>query len=232
MVSTQPEATPDPAPPVLTGCELAAWSIKAIKQPRRDIVLGPIVLMVIASAICLGVTWSMWGSIRENLDSLIAIYCIVYGLFFAMLMMVRQKTVFNYRLTTDGVEVEQYLYFPDWAAPMFRGTALVVLLLFFAVAVVTGSLLFLLGPAAMAAMAALRLLSWKNEVKRTVSPWSGFNLVIHDQKQHMLVLSFQDQPVIGLVLRFPDQHALEHCLGQVRPLLTPPVFYREEPWPW
>lgn len=232
MVSPQTEATPDPVPPVLTGHELAAWSIKAIKQPRRDIVLGPIVLMLIASAICLGVTWSMWGSIRENLDSLIAIYCIVYGLFFGVLMMVRQKTVFNYRLTTDGAEVEQYLYFPDWAAPMFRGTALVVLLLFFAVAVITGSLLFLLGPVAMAAMAALRLLSWKNEVKRHVSPWSGFNLVIHDKTQHMLVLSFQDQPVIGLVLRFPDERALEHCRDQVRPFLTPPVFYREEPWPW
>lgn len=228
----QTETAPATASPAPTGRELAAWTIKAIKQPRRDIVLGPIVLMGLASAICLGVTWNMWGSIRENLASLIAIYCIAYGLFFGMLMMVRQKTVFHYRLTTDGAEVEHYLYFPDWTGSLFRGTALGILLLFFAIAVFTGSLLFMLGPVAMAIAAALRLLSWKNEVTSYFSPWAGYDLVIIDRRQRMLVVSCVAQPAFGLQLRCPDDAALEQHLQLLRSTLTAPVTYLEEPWPW
>ncbi|EGH35451.1 hypothetical protein PSYJA_43141, partial [Pseudomonas syringae pv. japonica str. M301072] len=45
-----------------------------------------------------------------------------------------------------------------------KGIAIAVILLFVMVAILTGSLLFLIGPVAMAFIAAIKLLNWENPI--------------------------------------------------------------------
>ncbi|PBQ13866.1 permease, partial [Pseudomonas congelans] len=65
-------------------------------------------------------------------------------------LLIRQKTIYNYTLKTDGATVEYYLHYPDFASSFFKGIAIFVILVFVFVAILTGSLLFLVGPVAMA----------------------------------------------------------------------------------
>ncbi|NAT08211.1 hypothetical protein CVE32_18025, partial [Pseudomonas syringae pv. actinidiae] len=77
-------------------------------------------------------------------------------------LLIRQKTIYNYTLKTDGATVEYYLHYPDFASSFFKGIAIAVILIFVFIALLTGSLLFLIGPVAMAFIAAVKLLNWEN----------------------------------------------------------------------
>ncbi len=125
--------------------------------------------------ICIsGFTW--WWC--EKMDVMLGLWvslCItttVVPLIF--LAILRQKTVFNYKIQADYGEVEHQLYFPDFASDLFQGIAAFAILIFVGVALLTGSLLFLFGPAAIAAGAAMQLMNWeKPPVEHEKSlPWS------------------------------------------------------------
>lgn len=74
------------------------------------------------------------------------------------------KTIYNYTIKTDRAHLEYYLHYPDFASSFFKGIAIAVILLFVMVAILTGSLLFLIGPVAMAFIAAIKLLNWENPI--------------------------------------------------------------------
>ncbi|EPM49389.1 hypothetical protein A262_23473, partial [Pseudomonas syringae pv. actinidiae ICMP 19073] len=70
----------------------------------------------------------------------------------------------------------------DFASSFFKGIAIAVILIFVFVAVLTGSLLFLIGPVAMAFIAALKLLNWENPIHHEQSlPWGEYNFVTDQQ---------------------------------------------------
>ncbi|EPN03774.1 hypothetical protein A249_15201, partial [Pseudomonas syringae pv. actinidiae ICMP 18804] len=61
-------------------------------------------------------------------------------------LLIRQKTIYNYTLKTDGATVEYYLHYPDLASSFFKGIAVAVIMIFVFIALLTGSLLFLIDP--------------------------------------------------------------------------------------
>ncbi|MFJ2323337.1 hypothetical protein [Pseudomonas sp. NPDC087817] len=212
--------------------EIINWSVRSLDQPWRDIILGPIILGLIAIALCAGVTWRMWENIGDNIESWIAICSIICGMLFGLLMITRQKTVFNFRLTQSGASIEQYLYFPNFAAPLFRTTAIAILLLFIFAAIYTGSVLFLIGPVAMTLGSIRLLLGWKNEVKQRSTQWALHDLIIIDRRRNMIIATFNDEPSVGLNLRFSSSSQLNQCLDILRTLLPNETEFREERWPW
>jgi hypothetical protein len=222
----------DSPPPQPSSEALLAWTTRSLEQPLRDINLGPVVMMLIPTLICLGITWYMWDNIHENLDIWLAICGIAYGLFLISLMMTRQKTVFNYRITKNGAEVEKYLYFPKFATPMFKSPAIAIVILFVSVAVFTGSLAFMIGPIAMALSSARFFINWKNEVKNNSVAWSTYDLVIIDQDRLMVIATCTSNPLFGFNMRLPNKETLHDCLKIMHELLPESVEYRVERWPW
>lgn len=211
---------------------LMEWTTRSLNQPLREIILGPIIMILIPTLICLGVTWRMWGSIYDNLESWIAICCIAYGMFFMFLTMTRQKTVFNYKITKTGATVEYYLYFPNFASPLFKGSAIGIVLLFILTAIITESFIFMIGPVAMALGSARFLLNWKNEIKTRSTEWPLYNLLIVDRARLMIVASYQDETSVGFNMRLPNKRLFDYCLETLRKTLPNEIEFREERWPW
>ncbi|MFH7365499.1 permease, partial [Pseudomonas syringae pv. tagetis] len=76
------------------------------------------------------------------------VYTFAGAAFYLIALIVRQKSIYNYTLKTDGATVEYYLHYPDFASSFYKGVAIFVMLVIVLVAILTGSMLFLVGPVA------------------------------------------------------------------------------------
>ncbi|KPW32793.1 Permease of the major facilitator superfamily [Pseudomonas coronafaciens pv. atropurpurea] len=72
------------------------------------------------------------------------------------------KTLYNYTIKTDCAHPDYYLHYPDFASSLFKGIAIAVIPVFVLIAALTGSILFLIGPVAVAFVAAVKLPNWEN----------------------------------------------------------------------
>ncbi|EPM78135.1 hypothetical protein A3SO_10776 [Pseudomonas syringae pv. actinidiae ICMP 19072] len=137
------------------GKDILNWKIKTLARSPKEIMitqLGFAAFHVMASSLFIWLGWVMFsGSPLLALGGHLAYFT---GL------LIRQKTIYNYTIKTDCAHLEYYLHYPDFASSFFKGIAIAVILIFVFVAVLTGSLLFLIGPVAMAFIAALKLLNW------------------------------------------------------------------------
>ncbi|EPM79984.1 hypothetical protein A3SO_04131, partial [Pseudomonas syringae pv. actinidiae ICMP 19072] len=92
--------------------------------------------------------WLGWVMFSGSPSSLVCVILALGGhLAYFTGLLIRQKTIYN-------------IHYPDFASSFFKGIAIAVILIFVFIAVLTGSLLFLIGPVAMAFIAALKLLNW------------------------------------------------------------------------
>jgi hypothetical protein len=80
------------------------------------------------------------------------------------LKMARQKTAYHYRIHQDHATLDHHIYYSDIEIRIIKTLSAICMLVFVGAALITGSLLFLVGPAAIGFLAALRLLNWQNPI--------------------------------------------------------------------
>ncbi len=185
------------------------------------------------SAFFIYFTWLMWDALVENTGLFIGFGCAtVLYLSYMIILVIRQKTIFNYRIKKQSGSVEHYLHYPDFAGPLFKGIAIFTILFFLGVALVTGSLLFLIGPAAIALGAARTLLNWENKIHYEESlPWGEYNFVTVDRKRSMIVTHRTDI-TLGFEARFPNKELFEQYLQFLHAVLPPTAEFTEKDWEW
>ena len=150
----------------------------------------------IIAATCITLSFSTyitWDSLmKDHTFFLPSIICFIStGLY--LIAAVRQKTIYRYQIYNTKAKLVYRLNFPKYANIFFKGFAFFGIFIFLLISLMTGSLLFLLGPGAIALIAALRLLTWKNPIKRETSlPWNEYNFVTVDRKRRFIVTHMTD----------------------------------------
>lgn len=209
------------------------WSTNTIAASPKKTTQAQIYIVAAFFFIFLYVLWLMWGNLRENISTVIAggLTLAIFATY-SILLGVRQKTVFKYTINKDGGTLEYYLYYPDFTNWLFKIIPALIILLFIGVALYTGSLLFLVGPVAIALGSARFLLGWKNEIHtRKSSPWNEYNLVTIDHKRRM-VIAHRTDPTLGFEARFPNKQLLDQYLITIKKLLPNTAIYTEKSWEW
>ncbi|NVL35562.1 permease, partial [Pseudomonas syringae pv. actinidiae] len=122
--------------------------------------------------------------------------------------------------------------YPDFASSFFKGIAIAVILIFVFIALLTGSLLFLIGPVAMAFIAAVKLLNWENPVHhRQTAPWHLHEFVTVDHKRLMVIIHCDDVTT-GFAARFPSKELMTKYLAFLHEVLPLSAEYIEKASNW
>ncbi|KTC61959.1 MULTISPECIES: hypothetical protein [Pseudomonas syringae group] len=226
---TQQEKAPGPP----KGKDVLNWKIKTLARSPKEIMitqLGFTAFYLMASSLFIWVGWVMFS---DSPTSLVCVIFVLGGhLAYFVGLLIRQKTIYNYTLKTDGATVEYYLHYPDFASALFKGIAIFVILAFVLVALITGSLLFLVGPVAMAFVAAIKLLNWENPVHhRQTAPWHLHEFVTVDHKRLMVIIHCEDI-TSGFATRFPSKALMDKYLAFLRKALPANAQYIEKATNW
>ncbi|MCV4288354.1 permease [Pseudomonas capsici] len=216
-----------------THTPVMVWSIKTINCPPKEFMRFQTSFIIGALALLTYFAWLMWDIITESAGFFISFVCVaVASSTYMIMLVVRQKTIFNYQLTIQTCSVEYFLHYPSFAGPLFKGIAIFTILLFLGVALVTGSLLFLVGPAAIALGAARTLLNWENPIHHgETRPWEMHNFVTIDRKRSIIVIHCTDITT-GFVAHFPNKDLLEQYLQFLHTVLPPTAEFMEKDWEW
>ncbi|MBX8577903.1 permease [Pseudomonas cichorii] len=220
-------------PTSCTDASVMMWSVKTIDCPPKEFMRFQVSFMVGALALLTYFAWLMWDAITESAGFFISfIYVSVASLTYMIMLVIRQKTIFNYHIKTQSGSVEHFLHYPDFAGPLFKGIAIFTILLFLGVALATGSLLFLVGPAAISIGAARTLLNWENPTYNEESlPWNEYNFVTVDRKRSMIITHRTDT-TLGFEARFPTKVLFEQYLQFLHSALPPTAEFTEKDWEW
>ncbi|QVX16362.1 permease [Pseudomonas congelans] len=215
------------------GRDVMDWRIKTLARSPREMMITQSIFIVLYLTGCTLYMWGGWIMFSDSLYSLVGTVLALAGIFaYFTGLLIRQKTIFNYTLKTDGATVEYYLHYPDFASSFFKGIAIFVMLVFGFVAVLTGSLLFLVGPVAMAFIAAIKLLNWENPVHhRQTAPWQLHEFVTVDYKRLMVIIHCDDITT-GFAARFPSTALMDKYLAFLREVLPANVEYIEKATHW
>ncbi|SDX79727.1 hypothetical protein SAMN05444064_1532 [Pseudomonas syringae] len=215
------------------GRDILTWKIKTLARSPREMMITQSIFFAIYM---IGSTLYMWGGwimFSDSLYSLVGTILALAGIFaYFTGLLIRQKTIYNYTLKTDGATVEYYLHYPDFASGFFKGIAIAVILIFVFIALLTGSLLFLIGPVAMAVIAAVKLLNWENPVHhRQTAPWHLHEFVTVDHRR-LMVITHCDDVTTGFAARFPSKELMAKYLAFLHEVLPPSAEYIEKASNW
>ncbi|MCF5714832.1 permease [Pseudomonas tremae] len=215
------------------GNDILNWKIKTIARPPKEIMITQLGLTAINLIAASLLVWGGWDHFLENSNFLIMVILMFTGHFaYYIGLLIRQKTIYNYTLKTDGATVEYYLHYPDFASSFFKGIAISVILIFVFIALLTGSLLFLIGPVAMAVIAAVKLLNWENPVHhRQTAPWHLHEFVTVDHKRLMIIIHCDDVTT-GFPARFPSKELMNKYLAFLQEVLPESTEYTEKASNW
>ncbi|EPM47207.1 hypothetical protein [Pseudomonas syringae] len=213
------------------GKDILTWKIKTLARSPREMMITQSIFFAIYM---IGSTLYMWGGwimFSDSLYSLVGTILALAGIFaYVTGLLIRQKTIYNYTIKTDCAHLEYYLHYPDFASSFFKGIAIAVILIFFFVAVLTGSLLFLIGPVAMAFIAALKLLNWENPIHHEQSlPWGEYNFVTVDRKR-LMIITHRTDVTLGFEARFKHEVLFNKYLNFLHTALPPTAEFTEKAW--
>ncbi|WP_236486237.1 permease [Pseudomonas syringae] len=213
--------------------DLLNWTIKTIARSPKETLISELSVICLCALVLSFTLWISWDHYIENpMDSSYQVITLTGTAIYIIALGVRQKTIYNYTLKTDGATVEYYLHYPDFASSFFKGIAIFVMLVFGFVAILTGSLLFLVGPVAMAFIAAIKLLNWENPVHhRQTAPWQLHEFVTVDHKRLMVIIHCDDITT-GFAARFPSKALMDKYLAFLREVLPANVEYIEKATHW
>ncbi|GAB0066869.1 hypothetical protein IBA8402_26320 [Pseudomonas syringae] len=100
------------------------------------------------------------------------------------------------------------------------------------VAILTGSLLFLIGPVAMAFIAAIKLLNWENPIHHEKSlPWGEYNFVTVDRKR-LMIITHRTDITLGFEARFQHELLFNKYLNFLHTVLPSTAEFTEKAWKW
>ncbi|MGN2437710.1 permease [Pseudomonas syringae] len=207
------------------------WKIKTLARSPKEIMVAQSIftaIHLIGSSIFI---WGGWKVFLKNPPLLVGlILAFGGGLAYYTGLLIRQKTIYNYTIKTDCAHLEYYLHYPDFASSFFKGIAIAVILIFVFVAVLTGSLLFLIGPVAMAFIAALKLLNWENPIHHEQSlPWGEYNFVTIDRKR-LMIITHRTDVTLGFEARFKHEVLFNKYLNFLHTVLPPTAEFTEKAW--
>ncbi|NAT26443.1 permease [Pseudomonas syringae pv. actinidifoliorum] len=213
------------------GKDILNWKIKTLARSPKEIMitqLGFAAFHVMASSLFIWLGWVMFSG---SPSSLVCVILALGGhLAYFIGLLIRQKTIYNYTIKTDCAHLEYYLHYPDFASSFFKGIAIAVILIFFFIAVLTGSLLFLIGPVAMAFIAALKLLNWENPIHHEQSlPWGEYNFVTIDRKR-LMIITHRTDVTLGFEARFKHEVLFNKYLNFLHTALPPTAEFTEKAW--
>lgn len=219
--------------PSSAAAPLMSWSIRTSTTTPSDrqgiygIFLGA------PLATCTYITWRMRNSITEDFEIWLMLCLSIATMGLLTVAMLMQKTAFNYKIHLNEGEMEQQLYFPDFAGGLFKGIAAITIIFFVLVAILTGSLLFLLGPVAVALGSALKLMNWERppvEYEKSM-PWGDHHFVTVDRKYRIIVVHTTDITT-GFKARFPKKDLFEQYLAFLHTVVAPHAEFTEKVWKW
>ncbi|WP_354675684.1 permease [Pseudomonas syringae USA007] len=215
------------------GRDILNWKIKTLARSPREMLITQFIFIAVYMTGCTLYMWGGWIMFSDSLYSLVGTVLALAGIFaYFTGLLIRQKTIYNYTIKTDGAIVEYYLHYPDFASSFFKGIAIAVILIFVFIALLTGSLLFLIGPVAMAVIAAVKLLNWENPVHhRQTAPWHLHEFVTVDHKRLMVIIHCDDVTT-GFAARFPSKELMAKYLAFLQEVLPPSAEYIEKASNW
>ncbi|MBF9245070.1 permease [Pseudomonas syringae pv. tomato] len=205
--------------------------MKTLARSPREIMIAQSIftaIHLIGSSLFI---WGGWKVFLKNPHLLVGLILALGGvLAYFTGLLIRQKTIYNYTVKTDCAHLEYYLHYPDFASSFFKGIAIAVILIFVFVAVLTGSLLFLIGPVAMAFIAALKLLNWENPIHHEQSlPWGEYNFVTVDRKR-LMIITHRTDVTLGFEARFKHEVLFNKYLNFLHTVLPPTAEFTEKAW--
>ncbi|MBX8602754.1 permease [Pseudomonas cichorii] len=221
------------SPTSCTETSVMIWSIKTINCPPKELMKFQLIVIGASFTLFIYCLWIMWDTLPEDSELLMAFgFAAVISATYMIFVVARQKTIFNYHIKTQSGSVEHFLHYPDFAGPLFKGIAIFTILFFLGVALFTGSLLFLAGPAAVALGTARTLLNWSNPIHhRETRPWDMHNFVTLDRKRSIIVIHCTDITT-GFVAHLPNKDLFEQYLQFLHSVLPPTAEYMEKDWEW
>ncbi|RRV05313.1 permease [Pseudomonas sp. v388] len=175
--------------------------------------------------------FTIWRDALLDDSKFLAIFiCVALGFLAFYLKMARQKTAYHYQIYEDHATLDHQVYYSTLETGIIKTVAVICMLAFVGVALFTGSLLFLVGPAAIGFLAALRLMNWQNPVTHEDSlPWHEYNFVTVDRKRRVIVTHRTDI-TLGFEARLPDDELFEKYLAILRTSLPPTAEFMEKKW--
>ncbi|RMR44072.1 Permease of the major facilitator superfamily [Pseudomonas amygdali pv. mori] len=217
----------------LSGEDVLNWSITTMARSPKEILLTELITITICACPSLFFVWIGRDIYLDSpSEALFLVYTSAGAALYLIALIIRQKTIYNYTLKTDGATVEFYLHYPDFASALFKGIAIFVILAFVLVALLTGSLLFLISPVAMAFITAIKLLNWENPVHhRQTAPWHLHEFVTVDHRRLMVIIHCDDITT-GFAARFPSKALMDKYLAFLRKALPANAQYIEKATDW
>ncbi|MBD8495282.1 hypothetical protein [Pseudomonas syringae] len=211
---------------------LMSWSLKTLAHSPRDRIVIPIACMAVPIVNAILSLWAFFMGIEQDQTLGVDFLPGTLLIGWAFLAMVRQKTLFNYRVYPDHIESDDSLYYPDYTEDLFKGIVIVFVLAVMFLGIFTGSaLLTVFGPVFILVGTGGALMSWQCPEPRHHPglPWDEFNFVTVDRKYRIIVHHCTDVPQ-GFDVRFPDDDLLEQYLAFLHTVLRPTVKYTERVW--
>jgi hypothetical protein len=188
-------------------------------------------LVTFANVFMCGVFFMIWKPALVNDPTFSAIcICVAIAFLAFYLKIARQKTAYHYQIYEDYAALDHHVYYSDLEISIIKTLAAICMLVFVGAALVTGSILFLVGPAAIGFLAALRLLNWQNPITHEKSlPFNEYNFVTVDRKRRIIVTHFTDRS-LGFEARLPDDALFEQYLNLLQNSLPPTAEFTERKW--
>ena len=175
--------------------ELMGWEIKTHFHPTlfMDVGMGLLTFLFVC--------FYLYGYFHDNENTQEFVTFIApVPIFITVIFWVgifRQKTFYSYRVTEKGGEVKYWLHFPKCSGWIFKGIAIFALVTVLAIIAIMPMMIFaLVGIGAITIPAALKLLTWENEVDSDSFEWDRVQLILTDRKRNLVILERRYDPDI------------------------------------
>ena len=215
----------------LGGKELMVWTLKAHPYPTlsMDIIMGSMALVPAGMLL-----YSYLGDFTNGME---IFWRIIGGggiLFVLTLWLkgARQKTVYRYRITDVGGEVEYWVDYPEHMGAFFKWLSGITLFIVICLIAVEPTFIWgLAGPVGIAMGGAKFFMGWKNEKKLETYPyWHLCNFVTVDRKRRMIVVH-QTRLDVGFDVHL-SKELFDEYLDTLKAVLPPTAVFTETPWKW
>jgi len=212
------------------GSILMTWKIKAYSHPTLFMDVGMAVLGFFTGVFIL-YGWFLHGNedtkhlvVNTGLVGVVVVFILWAGV-------VRQKTVYNYRFTEFGCEVDYWLNLPKSGATLFKALSIFIFICILSMISIDPSLIWIAaGPAGITIISAIKLLHWENSVEHHSTDWARYDLVFIDRKRKMVVPSFQDNPLAGFEVHL-EKDKIDEFVAFLKTVI-PNAEFREAKWEW
>ncbi|RRV07467.1 permease [Pseudomonas sp. v388] len=206
------------------------WSIKSIAGSPKDLLLFAVLLATLTSLMLSTVIYMSWDIFKKDHESLLSTIIIGAAGCSLFIKASRQKTNYRYTIYNTNARLVYAQYSSKHAKTFCKIFTYFGIFLLLLMGLMSGSLLFLLGPGGIALMAGIRLLNWKVPIKRETSlPWHEYNFVTVDRKRRFIV-AHVDDPTLGFEARLPNDELFEEYLAFLHSVLPATAQYTEKKW--